>query len=411
MRFKYFKEIKNNLLSLGTIELLGLLIPIITMPILTRSLGGELYGQYLLIITIILFSNTIIDYGCQFVGTKDVSKNLHKKNILSYYFSAYQIIRLILLIIYLVVIIILSEIMFSTEIKHYIIFGVIPYTIGYYLLAPWFLIAIGQSKLLLITSLISRIINFIIIIFFIKKPNDFGLLVYSYVIPILINGIFIHYFILKVIKIKFFILNFKSILTYFKKSNGVFIGILAPNLYNSIPAIVLGGHSDPIDYARYMIASRICGIVFTFQNVISTSIYPILTRLKGNYVKKLIKINLLIAIPSTLIIIIFGETILSVIIGKELSQNNFYLKVISISIIAIAISNALSKGYFLVKGMTNIYTRVTIRVSIISALINLLLIYQWGVLGAAIGLTIARLLLSIDYSYSYITSNSKFSKR
>lgn len=97
------KEIINNLLSFAIIDALNLLIPIITMPILTRALGSSSYGDYMLLITILTFGHTIIDYGVQFTGVRDLSRNRNNQSIYSSIYLENQVIRFIFLFLYIII--------------------------------------------------------------------------------------------------------------------------------------------------------------------------------------------------------------------------------------------------------------------------------------------------------------------
>ena len=142
------KIIINNIFSLGSIEIIGLLIPIISMPLLTSALGADMYGQYLLIMTILTFGNTIVDYGVQYSGVRDVSKNINNKKARDFLFSNYQAIRLFLSFIY-IIIISFYFILFKSEFMMYIWSSLIPYIFGYFLSSPWFFLSINKTKILL----------------------------------------------------------------------------------------------------------------------------------------------------------------------------------------------------------------------------------------------------------------------
>ncbi|WP_162674492.1 oligosaccharide flippase family protein [Vibrio variabilis] len=69
------KAVLSNLFSFGVIDFLGLIMPIIVMPILTRTLGENGYGNYLLVLTILYFGHTIIDYGTQYTAVRKVANH------------------------------------------------------------------------------------------------------------------------------------------------------------------------------------------------------------------------------------------------------------------------------------------------------------------------------------------------
>ncbi|EMF4674012.1 oligosaccharide flippase family protein [Providencia stuartii] len=393
------KIIINNIFSLGSIEIIGLLIPIISMPLLTSALGADMYGQYLLIMTILTFGNTIVDYGVQYSGVRDVSKNINNKKARDFLFSNYQAIRLFLSFIY-IIIISFYFILFKSEFMMYIWSSLIPYIFGYFLSSPWFFLSINKTKILLISALATKITTLLFIIFFLKEPGDFLFLLYFTSYPSLISGIILSFYLIKIYKVK--VIKPKYFNSYIKRGWNIFIGILAPNFYNSIPVIILGSYASTLQFAKFAIASRICSIIMTFQDVFAKAIYPVIIQDSGSQLKNILFINIIFSTLSMTFIFTLGEFFLKYLIGDELAINNLYLYIISFGIFFNGVTNALSKGYFLPNSHDLIYKKISMRVSILSAILSYLLIYKFGVLGGAIAITIARFLFSLDYSITYI---------
>ncbi|MDC8860763.1 oligosaccharide flippase family protein, partial [Escherichia coli] len=130
------KEIIKNLISFGTIDVLGLLIPIVTMPILTRALGPSQYGELLLLLTMLYFGHTIIDYGTQFTAVRKLANVRNNKHDINNIYSDNQSLRLVLCLLYLIGLIVYCFV-FSLHdtLNNLIIFGSM-YLIGYTLSSP-----------------------------------------------------------------------------------------------------------------------------------------------------------------------------------------------------------------------------------------------------------------------------------
>lgn len=64
-----------------------------------------------------------------------------------------------------------------------------------------------------------------------------------------------------------------------------------------------------------------------------------------------------------------GEFFLKYLIGDELAINNLYLYIISFGIFFNGVTNALSKGCFLPNSHDLIYKKISMRVSILSAIL------------------------------------------
>ncbi|AYF18590.1 oligosaccharide flippase family protein [Vibrio parahaemolyticus] len=388
------KELLSNVLSLGAIDFLGMLIPIITMPIITRAIGLELYGQYLLFVTMLTFGHTIIDYGVQYSGVRVAAKNRANKLALETAYADYQGLRFVLSGVFFLFSSLYVVNVFNS------IWYLIPlflYIFGYLLTSAWFFQGAALTKYLSIASISNKILLLIAIVVFIKSKDDFFLLVLFTTIPIFITSILLLFFLRSRYQIKLFSLN--NIKRTVNDGLSVFIGLLAPNLYNAIPLMLLGNYADKLEFANFAISLKVCGVIFMLQNVVAKSIYPITSRNKNGF-KPTLFLNLLIVIPCVLILFFFGSDLIKVILGVSL-ESDIYIKVISTSLIFVAISNSFSVGYFLPNNLDVEYRNIAIKTSILSAVIVFFLIYKFSVIGCALGLLTARAILFFNYTLSY----------
>ncbi|ELC9520328.1 oligosaccharide flippase family protein [Vibrio alginolyticus] len=388
------KELLSNVLSLGAIDFLGMLIPIITMPIITRAIGLELYGQYLLFVTMLTFGHTIIDYGVQYSGVRAAAKNRANKLALETAYADYQGLRFVLSGVFFLFSSLYVVNVFNS------IWYLIPlflYILGYLLTSAWFFQGAALTKYLSIASISNKILLLIAIVVFIKSKDDFFLLVLFTTIPIFITSILLLFFLRSRYQIKLFSLN--NIKKTVNDGLSVFIGLLAPNLYNAIPLMLLGNYADKLEFANFAISLKVCGVIFMLQNVVAKSIYPITSRNKNGF-KPTLFLNLLIVIPCVLILFFFGSDLIKVILGVSL-ESDIYIKVISTSLIFVAISNSFSVGYFLPNNLDVEYRNIAIKTSILSAVIVFFLIYKFSVIGCALGLLTARAILFFNYTLSY----------
>lgn len=393
------KEIINNLLSFAIIDALNLLIPIITMPILTRALGSSSYGDYMLLITILTFGHTIIDYGVQFTGVRDLSRNRNNQSIYSSIYLENQAIRFIFLFLYIIITIFFLILSKKIELLYYFLYGGVFYLVGYFLASPWFFQGMGKTKILMIVTFIFKLFNLVGIIFLVKNKEDIYIAVFLSTWTMFISGSIL--FFISKNKIIFKKFSFEDLILRLKNSFNVFIGILAPNLYNSVPTIYLGTIAKPSYFAFYIVAARLCDIIVVIQNIISKSIYPVISRSKKNHIKVILLTNISLATPIIIFISLFGSDLLSLFLGNEYSNSQSYLLIFSFGILFIGIANSFSQGFFLPKNYDTIYRKVSLRVSVLSAVICYILIVKYNLIGGAIGITMARILFSLDYALTY----------
>lgn len=394
------KEIFRNLVSFGIVDILGILIPLITMPLLTRAIGAEEYGRYILLLSMVMFGHTIIDYSINFIGVRDVSRNIESENKIKKCYVKYQSVRIVFCFLYIVLFLTYSKIFLSDINFKYSVFYGIPYLIGYTLTSAWFFQGIGKTHILMIVTLIGKIINLFVILFFVREQKDVIFVMMSTTWTLFLSGIILFLY----LKIKFHIRIFcyKNLFQTLKSGLNVFIGILAPNFYNSIPIIAMGTISNPIDFAKFAIANRLCSVVITCQNIVSKSIYPILSRASASYTNRILIGNLIISIPIVLFISLFGNEFLTLFLGKGFMDGNIYLLILSVGMIFLGIANTYGDGFLLPKGYDKEYRNVSIIVSIISSVISYILIYNYSLIGGSIALTSARLFFAIGFLFTYL---------
>ncbi|MBB1400968.1 lipopolysaccharide biosynthesis protein [Pseudoalteromonas sp. SG45-1] len=394
------KEIFKNLLSFGSIDVLGLLIPIITMPILTRALQPALYGELMLFFMVMIFGHTIIDYGTQFTAVRVLSKARKKKKTINFLYTKYQGLRLFLAGVYFSLASLYCLVFELGNLANYIYtFGFV-YLLGYALTPIWFFQGMGDTVPLLKVSLAIKAIHLLVIISFVKTSEDIIYPVLSMTVPLLAGGVLLALFAQRKYGVGWPIFNYVAY--DIKNGKDVFIGLLAPNLYNSLPTIILGTIFPLAQFAQYAIASKLISVIFTVQNVISKSIYSTVAMSKVSQVKKLLTLNFVISIIPILGVFLFGKTIITALLGAAYEDASKYFVVLSIGALFLGLSNAISIGYFLPNGFDKIYRNISIRVSLISALVAIIAIHFFGLMGGAVSLTFARALFLLDYSICYI---------
>lgn len=370
------------------------------MPILTRALGPSQYGDLLLFLTMLYLGHTIIDYGTQFTSVRNIARVRDKEDEVSSIYSDTQGLRILLCVAYWLVIVLYCLLFdLNNIVLHVAFFGGL-YLIGYVLTAAWFFQGVGCLEKLMFISLLAKIINLFIIVFFVNAPEDVEIAIAASCLPTFIGGLYLT--VVAHNRYRLALPKFSNLFSSLQEGKDVFIGLLAPNFYNAIPTIALGSIYPPADFASFAIASRLASVIVTVQNVVAKSIYPVLSIVKSNPINKLLLINFIISIIPLIIIYVVGDWLLIIFLGDGFFDVNKYLMILCFGIVFIGLSNAISQGYLLPNGYDRVYRNISLRVSIVSGLVSFMLIYFYGIFGGAIAITIARIFFFLDYFQVYI---------
>lgn len=399
------RQVFKNIFNLGLIDSISMVIPIVSLPLLTKSLESSAFGFYMLFITVVYFGHTIVDYGTQYSGIRQISLGISEKKSLAPIYEETQGMRFALLMIYLCLVTIYG--IFSSSVEHILLLtlGSAIYLAGYILMSSWFLQGTGQTSSLAIVSISTKLTHLFLIFLFVKSPEDLSLAIYLFSLMSLLGGLLLSFKIRIKLNARLFIC--KNVLTNLKDNFDVFVGILSPNFYNAIPTIALGSYSSSQEFARFAIAIRLCDVIVTFQNVLAKAFFPIISKIKKDFTPKLIAFNFLFSIPLIGAILIFENQLISYFLGVEYISRDAYLKILMTGVLFIGMTNGISQGYFLTKGKDKLFKTISIRVSIVSAAISYILIFAYSFTGAAIGISLARLMFFASYLSSYFKETSK----
>lgn len=68
------KTLVENLFSLSLLKLASYIFPLITIPYLTKTIGILKYGEISFASAIMIYFQTVVDYGFIFSGVRDVAR-------------------------------------------------------------------------------------------------------------------------------------------------------------------------------------------------------------------------------------------------------------------------------------------------------------------------------------------------
>lgn len=394
------KEFLSNFIGLSSINILGMLIPIITMPYLSRILGAEGYGIVLLFSTLSISMMIIIDYSTNITGVRECALNLKDSNQLSLVYVKYQSIRLILTCLF-IPLSMLYCFYFFVNFDFWFYLEVLSVSaIGYYLSAPWFHQGSSTLAFFSLITIVTRIFQLLLLFVFVRDADSvhsaMRLNAYSFIITGTMLAAF-RYYRMNIGGQKAHRFSLQS----FKEGFDAFIGEFSPNLYSNIPPLVIGAMVSPVVFACYSIAIRITNIAGSFQSIAAKSVYPMVVK-GSSSLKALFAINLLFALVPFLLILMFGHEIISLFLGKGYEDAYRYLLLSSPAIILYSFLCSFSYGFFLPKKMDSIFKKISLISSVVPAVIGYPLMHYYGATGAIIMLLFARTIFAVLYFYYYL---------
>mgnify|MGYP000636851232 CR=1 FL=1 len=399
LKSKQAKVLIGNFFSLSALQLVGMLLPLITLPYVLRVIGFEKYGLVALALSLVAYFNSIVDYSFRITATRDVAVFRDSPKKLNLIYSKVITIKAVFLLLSLITItiIVLAYPPFYKE--KFIFFSAALSLVGYMLFPEWFFQGIEKMKYITIINIVVKIAFAFSVFIFIRDESDYKIYPLMTSLGLLFSGIAGQYILIKKYNIKYINLSAKRIKKNIKENTPIFINQFVPNLYNNTGGFLLGIIAEPALLGIYVAIRKIIDISVNLLNIVSRVFFPFLNKQKSAFLfyKKLM----------------FSTSVLGVIVLLLSNQLIFWyldivnplaiwvLLILSLSIIGNTAYDVFGLNYFIVRNQDKLVMKNTIVMSIIGFCITIPLIYYFNIIGAALSLLISRSLLGSGLFFKY----------
>lgn len=389
------KTLVSNFGYLSLLQVAGYVFPLITMPYLARVIGPEGFGKIAFASAVVVWAQTISDWGFNFTATRDVAQNREDPQKVSEIFSNVLWARCVLMLLsfLFLLLLVISFPKFRENIDVLLVsFLMIP---GQIFFPDWFFQAMERMRYITILNVVSKLFFTIAVFIFIKDKNDYILQPLLTSLGFVVSGVIAFYYILVKWKVKLLKPSLKKIELTIRKSTDVFLNNLMPNLYNSFSTVLLGVFGGDIANGKLDAGTKFINIAQQFMSVLSRAFFPFLSRnLSKHYIYA--RINIALSLSMSALLFLFAPWIIDWFFTAEFTDSVVVLRIMSISIFFLALSNIYGTNYMIIAGYERQLRNTTTIVSIIGFVLSFPLIYFWGFIGAAITVTLTRGLLGVS---------------
>ncbi len=397
---KEAKTLAGNFMWLSALQVAGYVFPLITMPYLARVIGVEGFGKIAFASAIMVWIQTIADWGFNLTATRDVAQNRENPQKVSEIFSNVLWARCLLMFLSLGVLLLLIALVpkFREEWDVILVtFLMIP---GHIFFPDWFFQAVERMKYITILNVLMKFIFTVAVFLFIKQPEDYILQPLFTSLGFVISGVIALYYILGKWGIKLQRPSWKATLQTIKASTDVFINHLMPNLYNSFSTMLLGFWGGGTAVGVLDGGNKFIHIGTQLQTTINRAFYPFLSRKIEKHRGYLI-ITMSVSLLMSLFLFLGAPFLVKYMLSEEFADSAYVIQIRAFSLIFSGLSSAYGANYLIIKHKEDLLRKITIWCSLVGFVIAWPLVYWYSYIGASLTVTISLGILAISY---YITS-------
>ncbi|EPR9108571.1 oligosaccharide flippase family protein, partial [Cronobacter sakazakii] len=267
------KKILSNIFSLGMLQVVNYILPIIVIPFLVSTIGLENVGILATVSAVISYFQICIDYGFSLTATRAIAKannDTNQKNLIT---SSVILIKLTLATLLFMFFLVIIETFNSFKGLGFLFILAYVTAIVNSLFPQWHFQGIEKMHFITITNTIPKVLTTLVLFLLVRDKSDVILVQWCYLIGALITLLWA-YGILKTkesFSLRFSVESYKEQLSYGKN---IFFARLFSTLYKNSNILIIGLFVSPTLVGVYTIAERIVRSCQTMQNVIVDSIYP-----------------------------------------------------------------------------------------------------------------------------------------
>ena len=367
-------QVKKNTFWLAIFQLAKMVFPFLILPILTRRLSVETYGNLTFIKTVMNFLQIFLDFGFMLSATKEIAKIKNDTNKIQQIMADTLLARLLLGGIGFLLIIILS--FFFPILDHNFLFTITSYLTVFLsiFLFDFLFRGLEVIHVMAIRFIIMKTISFLLTIFFVRQDHQIILIplfdILSSVIAIILVAFELQKRSFRLIRPKL-----KSSIYSLKISLIYFLSDVSATAFNAISTIIIGLVFSSTEVALFGVSIQIIGAIQALLGQLSSGIYPIMVRQKSRkFIQQIFQKTIPLVFLLTGLIIILLPLVLQVLAGDKYAAAHPIIQILAITIFFSFINTLLGWPTLGVINQQNKVTLSTI-ISTVFNLVSLILLY------------------------------------
>lgn len=414
-------SVKKNFMYNVIYQILILLTPLITAPIISRALGSEGLGIFTYTTSVVEYFLLFAMLGFQNHGIRSISRvRDNEEKVSKQFWSIYYlqiIVTLIVVAVYLIYIFFITQKYFWIYLIHLMIILSSLFDVS------WFFYGMEEFKIMVFRNIVIRILVLLAVIFFVKRPEHLWLHTSIIAFSSLLTTFSLWIFLRKYI---FFVrFNFNDVIKNLRPALIFFIPNLAVGAYIIMDKVMIGQLATVSQVAYYSNAEKITNIPMGIIGAFATVMLPRSSYLarSGDFEKVKNSINISMEFSTFLGslfmfgIVAVGPLFAPIFFGQEFAVSGQLTVFLAITILFKSWNSVIRTQYLIPFDMEKQFSLAVITGAVTNLILNIILIPRFNAQGAIFATILSEFsVLAVEMYYSknnieykkIIVKNSKY---
>lgn len=268
----------ENFISLGIIQGLNYLLPLITIPFLFNQLGTEKYGLVNFTFAFIQYFIILTDFGFGLSGTRYIAANRNDFVKVNRFVNSATISRLIMASIsFFIVLLCVCTIPSLTEYKlfSFLFYGQV---IGNALTPTWFFQGMERMMFNTIIHVTTKTISILPLFVIVQCPQDYLYIPICYSLGTIVAGSLSILLMRRTFGVKFYITSFREVKEVIIDSSRYFLSRISNSIFTNTNTFLLGLCCGNVQVGYYSLADKVHTAVDSLYGPVNGTLFPYMTK-------------------------------------------------------------------------------------------------------------------------------------
>lgn len=386
-------SVVTNFLYNVVYQVIKMILPLVTIPYVSRVLGAENLGVYNYTYSVALYFAMFAYLGFENFGNRLIAQNRDDQDKLNSAFSGAYYVQLMSSI-SAVIFYIIYVLLFSQDNLLVAVLQIL-YVSSEIFNVSWLYFGLEKFKITSTINVIVRILSFVAIFIFVKDKNDLPAYTAICAGTLLFSALPLWVGLRKYVR--FVKVPLEDIWKYAKECFILFFPVLVINIYRTMDKIMLGNIANMTEVALYANADKIVEVPYGVITALGVVMLPRMTNFVSNgqkelsqkYIRISMEFMIFLACGMSFGMIAVGKVFAPVFFGEEFTASGVLIMVIAPMVIIRACANVVRTQYLLPNKRDKDYIISILIGVVINLVFNSVMIPIWKSVGAAIATLLA----------------------
>lgn len=385
------KRFAVNVVSLFSLHVANMLLPLLTVPYVVRIIGPERLGLLNFSQAFIAYFTLLINYGFDMAAVRTIAANRTNQEITNRVFSEVMTGKAFLWVVSTIIFGLISW--FVPDFRTHFWLHLCTYIgcIGIVFFPVWLYQAMESLGRVALFNMITKVLVMLTVFVFIRQPDDYTYQNLSLSLSQVAVSFIAFYVAINRFKITFSLPTVAQMLKRFREDSTLFFTSVVATLYAGSNVFLLGLFSTAYSVGIFSAGTRIVGIAQSFVSLaLNQAFFPIVASAFGQGEEKGLNIVRTIFFPVMALMLLISASLwliapvfIPLFYGTKFDDAILVLRIVSLLPITLGLNNLLGVHTMLSLRMDKAFFRISALGSVISLSLNALLIQRFGSVGVA----------------------------